>query len=86
MAGAVLADALSHRRRSAPFQQEHQTKIKPGLAGLLLLVLVLSTLAGDGGRHGSYIDTTIERTYLDGLSSGCQKIDGGRRKEKPPPK
>ena len=35
MAGAVLADALSRRRRSAPFQQEHQTKIKPGLAGLL---------------------------------------------------
>ena len=47
--GAVLMDALSRRLRSAPFLQEHQIKIKPGLAGLLLLVLVISTLARDGG-------------------------------------
>ena len=61
--GAVLMDALSRRLRSAPFLQEHQIKIKPGLAELLLLVLVISTLPGDGGRHGSYANTTIGRTF-----------------------
>jgi hypothetical protein len=85
MAGAVLADALSRRRRSAPFQQEHQTKISPDWPGFSYSYWCNRRWLVTGASR-KLCRYHYKENLLDGLSSGCQKIDGGRRKEKPPPK
>ena len=81
--GAVLVRVGVGQR---PFRKSTRQRESPDWPGFSLLLLGVSTWLGDGGRHGSYADTTVSRTYLHGLSSGCRRIFGGHRKEKAPTK